>query len=139
MIEGTTARRTGRQDGMNGVLVAGITAVISGISVFANSYGVHHVPSPSVYTTGKNLVAFVALGAATLAASAWRRRSTARGEMATRWVAAPVRLSRAPPAPSRGWGWPTWASSAVAWPSCSSSTGSPAPRRRPPPSCTTPW
>ena len=89
MIEGTTSRRTGRQDGMNGVLVAGITAVISGISVFANSYGVHHVPSPSVYTTGKNLVAFVALGAATLAASAWRRRSTARGEMAARWVAAP--------------------------------------------------
>ena len=32
--------------GMNGVLVGGITAVISGISVFANSYGVHHVPSP---------------------------------------------------------------------------------------------
>ena len=46
---------------MNGVLVAGITAVISGISVFANSYGVHHVPSPSVYTTGKNLVAFSVL------------------------------------------------------------------------------
>jgi hypothetical protein len=30
--------------------------------VFANSYGVHHVPSPSVYTTGKNLVAFLVLG-----------------------------------------------------------------------------
>ena len=44
--------------GMSGVLVGGITAVISGISVFANSYGVHHVASPSVYTTAKNLVAF---------------------------------------------------------------------------------
>jgi drug/metabolite transporter (DMT)-like permease len=78
---------------MNGVLVAGITAVISGISVFANSYGVHHVPSPSVYTTGKNLVAFLALGASVLAASAWRRRSTVKGEMATRWAAAPVRIA----------------------------------------------
>jgi drug/metabolite transporter (DMT)-like permease len=84
-------RQTARRAGMNGLLVAGITAVISGISVFANSYGVHHVPSPSVYTTGKNLVALLALGACTLAASAWRRRSTVRGEMAARWVTAPVR------------------------------------------------
>ena len=78
---------------MNGVLVSGITAVISGISVFANSYGVHHVPSPSVYTTGKNLVAFLVLGAGTLAATALRRRSTVRGDMAARWVAAPVRIA----------------------------------------------
>jgi drug/metabolite transporter (DMT)-like permease len=78
---------------MNGVLVGGITAVISGISVFANSYGVHHVPSPSVYTTGKNLVALLVLGAGTLAATAWRRHSTVRGEMAARWVAAPVAIA----------------------------------------------
>ena len=90
MSEATTTRRTARRLGMNGVLVGGITAVISGISVFANSYGVHHVPSPSVYTTGKNLVALLALGAGTLAASAWRRRSTVRGEMAARWVTAPM-------------------------------------------------
>ncbi len=77
---------------MSGLLVAGITAVISGISVFANSYGVHHVPSPSVYTTGKNLVAFLGLVAGTLAASAWRRRSMARSDMAARWVAAPGRI-----------------------------------------------
>ena len=93
MSEGTTTRRTARRVGVNGVLVGGITAVISGISVFANSYGVHHVPSPSVYTTGKNLVAFMLLGAGALAASAWRRRSTVRGEMAARWVAAPVRIA----------------------------------------------
>ena len=80
---------------MSGLLVAGITAVISGISVFANSYGVHHVPSPSVYTTGKNLVAFLALGTGALAASGWRRRSTAMGDMATRWVAAPARIAPA--------------------------------------------
>jgi drug/metabolite transporter (DMT)-like permease len=72
------------------VLVGGVTAVISGVSVFANSYGVHHVPSPSVYTTGKNLVAFVVLGAGALAASTWRRRSTAGGAMAARWVASPA-------------------------------------------------
>ena len=82
MSETTTTRPAARRVGMNGVLVAGITAVISGISVFANSYGVHHVPSPSVYTTGKNLVAFLVLGAGTLAATAWRRRSTVRGDMA---------------------------------------------------------
>jgi drug/metabolite transporter (DMT)-like permease len=74
---------------MNGVLVGGITAVISGISVFANSYGVHHVPSPSVYTTGKNMVAFLVLGAGALVATVWRRRSPATSEMAARWVAAP--------------------------------------------------
>ena len=89
----TTTRRTAGRVGMSGLLVAGITAVISGISVFANSYGVHHVPSPSVYTTGKNLVAFLGLAAGTLAASAWRRRSTARGDMAARWVAAPGRIA----------------------------------------------
>ena len=76
---------------MNGLLVVGITAVISGISVFANSYGVHHVPSPSVYTTGKNLVALLALGTCTLAAAAWRRRATVSGETAARWVTARVR------------------------------------------------
>ena len=93
MSETTTSALAARRVGMNGVLVAGITAVISGISVFANSYGVHHVPSPSVYTTGKNLVAFLVLGAGTLAATAWRRRSTVRGDMAARWAAAPVRIA----------------------------------------------
>ena len=92
--EATTIRPTARRAGMNGVLVAGITAVISGISVFANSYGVHHVPSPSVYTTGKNLVAFLGLAAGTLVAIAWRRRrSTPRGDMAARWVTAPVDIA----------------------------------------------
>ncbi len=76
---------------MSGVLVGGMTAVISGISVFANSYGVHHVPSPSVYTTGKNLVAMLVLAAGALAATAWKRRSRAGAAMAARWTAAPER------------------------------------------------
>ena len=84
----TTAGRAIQRGGMNGVLVGGITAVISGISVFANSYGVHHVPSPSVYTTAKNLVAFAVLSAGVLVAEAWRRRSPAKGDMAGRWVLA---------------------------------------------------
>ncbi len=93
MRVGTTTRRAVRPVGMNGVLVGGITAVISGISVFANSYGVHHVPSPSVYTTGKNLVAFLALGAGALVASAWKSRTTGGGDMAARWLAAPARTA----------------------------------------------
>ncbi len=47
--------------GLPGLVVAGITAVVSGASVFVNSYGVHHVASPSVYTTAKNLTATVVL------------------------------------------------------------------------------
>lgn len=95
MSEATTTRRTAGRAGMNGVLVAGITAVISGISVFANSYGVQHVPSPSVYTTGKNLVAFLVLGAGALVASIWKRRSWAGRQMATRWLTAVPRTAPA--------------------------------------------
>lgn len=47
-----------------GVFVAGATAVISGVSVFVNSYGVRAVPSPVVYTTAKNVVAALVLTAA---------------------------------------------------------------------------
>ena len=50
--------------GLPGVAVAGVTAVVSGISVFVNSYGVHHVPSAAVYTTAKNLIAAVLLAVA---------------------------------------------------------------------------
>ena len=123
---------------MNGVLVGGITAVISGISVFANSYGVHHVASPSVYTTAKNLVAFVILGAGALAAGDLEAAAPA-GVMAARWVGGTRSDPRSSGAPSRGWGWPMSASSAVGWRSCSSSTGLPAPRPLPPPSCMTAW
>ena len=75
--------------GLGGVAVAGITAVISGVSVFVNSYGVHAVPLPSVYTTAKNLVAFAALAIGALLAGAWRRRSS--GTAAARWIDAPHR------------------------------------------------
>lgn len=55
--------------------MAGVTALVSGVSVFVNSYGVHHVPSAAVYTSAKNLVAFAFLGAGALAVAGWRRAS----------------------------------------------------------------
>ena len=56
-----------------GMLVAGVTALISGVSVFVNSYGVHSFSSPALYTTAKNMAAVLFLA---LAASGglWARR-----------------------------------------------------------------
>ncbi len=73
-----------RRTGLPGVLVAGITALVSGLSVFVNSYGVHAVTSPSVYTTAKNLVATVVLGACTL--GAWKARHRWPDSAAARFV-----------------------------------------------------
>ena len=50
-----------RSNQMPGVLVAAVTAFVSGISVFVNSYGVHSFASPIAYTTVKNIVAAVLL------------------------------------------------------------------------------
>lgn len=44
-----------------GVRIAFGAALVSGVSVFVNSYGVKRVPNPTVYTTAKNLVAAAAL------------------------------------------------------------------------------
>ncbi len=67
-----------------GVLVAGATALISGLSVFVNSYGVHAVTSPAVYTTAKNLVAAVVLAGCSL--GAWRIRHRQPASAAGRFV-----------------------------------------------------
>lgn len=56
-----------------GMLVAGVTALVSGVSVFVNSYGVHSFTSPALYTTAKNLAAVVFLALAA-AWGAWTRR-----------------------------------------------------------------
>jgi drug/metabolite transporter (DMT)-like permease len=45
----------------NGILLALVTAVISGFSVFVNSYGVKAFGNATVYTTAKNLIAAVVL------------------------------------------------------------------------------
>jgi len=66
------------------VLVAALTALISGLSVFVNSYGVHAVTSPAVYTTAKNLVASVVLAGCGLVA--WRMRHDRSESAACRFV-----------------------------------------------------
>ena len=63
-----------RPGGLPGVVVAGITALLSGLSVFVNSYGVHSVTAPAVYTTAKNLVATVVLVGGVLVARSWQLR-----------------------------------------------------------------
>jgi drug/metabolite transporter (DMT)-like permease len=51
---------------LNGLYIAGATALISGVSVFVSSYGVHDFSSPALYTTAKNLVATIVLIAGVL-------------------------------------------------------------------------
>lgn len=57
---------------VSGLVFAGLTAAVSGVSVFVNSYGVHSVTSPAVYTTGKNFFAAVLLLAFALIARTTR-------------------------------------------------------------------
>jgi drug/metabolite transporter (DMT)-like permease len=54
------ARRTG-------IALAAVTAVVSGFSVFVNGRAVGHFDDPTTYTTAKNLVAALAIGALVLA------------------------------------------------------------------------
>lgn len=69
-----TIPRTGPGSRRAGIMLAFGTALVSGVAVFVNSYGVRRVPDASVYTTAKNLVAaFALLG---LLASATALRST---------------------------------------------------------------
>lgn len=57
---------------LSGVMIAGGTALISGVSVFINSYGVRAISNASVYTTAKNLVAALILLAVVLAVPSMR-------------------------------------------------------------------
>lgn len=52
--------------GLSGLTLAAITAAVSGVAVFVNSYGVHAVVPPSAYTAGKNMVAAALLAAGML-------------------------------------------------------------------------
>ncbi len=85
--------------GLPGVLVAGMTALISGLSVFVNSYGVHAVTSPAVYTTAKNLVATLVLVGCALIA--WRARDRWPGTAAARFAS--VEKDPAGPGAARHW------------------------------------
>jgi drug/metabolite transporter (DMT)-like permease len=76
--------RTRRTARMPGMLVAGVTALLSGVSVFVNSYGVHSVTSPALYTTAKNCVAAMVLGLAALVG--WRVRQRRPGSATANFV-----------------------------------------------------
>lgn len=95
------AEATGRR-ALPGAAVAGITALVSGVAVFVNSYGVHALPPPSVYTTAKNLVAVLVLTAFALAGRRLRLRGN--DSVLARFVspARPVRPSGAPPSTPSG-------------------------------------
>ncbi|HVC26280.1 MAG TPA: EamA family transporter [Acidimicrobiales bacterium] len=62
----------GREGLLPGAVLAGATAVVSGVSVFVNGSGVRALPNPALYTTAKNLVAAALLGVAAVAIPAWR-------------------------------------------------------------------
>ena len=83
-----TGLRTTRHGALSGVQVAAITALISGVSVFVNSYGVHAIAPPAVYTTAKNLIAAIVLAAVALSAhSQWSPRRSVIGR---RWITRPT-------------------------------------------------
>jgi drug/metabolite transporter (DMT)-like permease len=71
----------------SGLAIAGATAVISGVSIFINSYGVRDFHSPAVYTTAKNLVAAILLATAALLVPALRGRGP--GDRPARTAGAP--------------------------------------------------
>jgi drug/metabolite transporter (DMT)-like permease len=82
-VETTSGSRPAKR-AVPGALVAGATAVVSGVSVFVNSYGVHAVTSPAVYTTAKNVVASGILALAAFVG--FRARARARGTAASNFV-----------------------------------------------------
>ncbi len=71
----TPDQRAGRGP-MPGLAVAACAAGVSGVSVFVNAYAVHSFTNPSVYTTAKNIVAALVLGAC--AAAGWGTRHAPR-------------------------------------------------------------
>ena len=62
---------------LTGIVLAFVSAVISGVSIYVNGLGVKHFPDPTVYTTAKNGVAGLLL-LAVLAATYTRRQAPDR-------------------------------------------------------------
>lgn len=54
-----------------GTYLALLTAIVSGVSIFINSYGVRRVPDPFVFTTAKNVIVAAGLVAAIVMATRW--------------------------------------------------------------------
>ena len=76
--------QTARRRRVPGVALAGATALVSGVSVFANSYGVRAGATPAVYTTAKNLVAVAVLSFVALIG--WTVRTRRFGSAAANFV-----------------------------------------------------
>jgi drug/metabolite transporter (DMT)-like permease len=74
------------RNGVWGLGLASITAVISGVAVFTNGYGVKAFGDPTVYTTAKNLVAAVVLGGVLIAASGRSREGLTRPTNRRHWI-----------------------------------------------------
>ena len=55
-----------------GALLALLTALVSGVSVYVNGFGVRQVADPFVYTTAKNLLVGLALAALVVVPLVWR-------------------------------------------------------------------
>ena len=76
--------RTARRRRVPGAALAGATALVSGVSVFVNSYGVRAGATPAVYTTAKNLVAAAVLSFVALIG--WTVRTRRFGSAAANFV-----------------------------------------------------
>lgn len=64
--------------GAPGLWLAAAAAVVSGVSVYVNSFGVRHFHQAAVYTTAKNLVALLVLATVALAGGFARPASSTR-------------------------------------------------------------
>jgi len=67
-----------------GILLALAAAIVSGISIYVNKFGVAQVSNPFIYTTVKNSVVVVGLLAAVGLLASWKEL---RGLTPTRWLA----------------------------------------------------
>jgi drug/metabolite transporter (DMT)-like permease len=94
--------RTARRRRVPGAALAGATALVSGVSVFVNSYGVRAGATPAVYTTAKNLVAAAVLSFVALIG--WTVRTRRFGSAAANFVTT-VPEAREVPATRR---WVEW-------------------------------
>jgi drug/metabolite transporter (DMT)-like permease len=70
-----------------GIMLAGITAFVSGVAVFVNGYGVRRFDDATTYTTAKNLVAGLALASGAIIA---RQRTRDGAQTASRLSTPPV-------------------------------------------------
>ena len=96
---GNLKARAGQRRRVPGVAIAGATALVSGVSVFVNSYGVRAGATPAVYTTAKNLVAVAVLSIVALIG--WRVRNRQFGSAAANFVTTAPEARSVPP--TRRW------------------------------------